>query len=155
MIGLGKIETAIEAKNKLVNNRRIKLPSIICIHEPRGITKKGIPIDTVVNAWQSLKILAGDSAKIHITGGEPFLYWEHLQEILKEAKKNNLGRVDLIETNGFWATDEKIARQRLRRLDELGMYRFKISTDPFHQEYVDTEPVRRLAGEPGQTTQSH
>jgi MoaA/NifB/PqqE/SkfB family radical SAM enzyme len=104
-----------------------------------------MPVDVAVGAWQSLKILAGDSAKIHLTGGETFLYWEHLQEILKEAKKNNLGKVDLIETNGFWATDEKIIRQRLKRLDELGMYRFKISTDPFHQEYIDTESVRRLA----------
>ena len=30
-------------------------------------------------------------------------------------------------------------------LDELGMSRLKISCDPFHQEYVDIELVRRLA----------
>ncbi|MFC1603415.1 radical SAM protein [Planctomycetota bacterium] len=105
-----------------------------------------MPIDTAISAWQSLKILAGDNAKIHITGGEPFLYWDHLEEILDQAQKQNLGKVDLIETNGFWATDKKIVRQRLKRLDELGMNRFKVSTDPFHQQYVDIEPVRRLAG---------
>jgi len=104
-----------------------------------------MPVDTTISAWQSMRILAGDSAKIHITGGEPFLYWDHLQEILKGAKNEKLGRVDMIETNGFWATTEKIARERLKRLDELGMYRLKISTDPFHQEYVDAELVRRLA----------
>jgi hypothetical protein len=103
-------------------------------------------VDMVVNAWQSLKVLAGDSAKIHITGGEPFLYWDHLQQILEQAKKLNLGKVDLIETNGFWATDEKIVRERLKILDELGIHRLKISCDPFHQEYVDIEPVKRLAG---------
>jgi len=104
-----------------------------------------MPVDTALSAWQSLKILAGDNAKIHITGGEPFLFWDHLQEILVQGQKQNLGKVDLIETNGFWATSEKIIRQRLERLNELGMNRFKISTDPFHQEYVDIEPVRRLA----------
>jgi MoaA/NifB/PqqE/SkfB family radical SAM enzyme len=104
-----------------------------------------MPIETFINAWQSLKILADENAKIHITGGEPFLYWDHLQEVLKEARKQNLGEVDLIETNGFWATSDKIIKQRLKRLDEFGMYRFKISTDPFHQEYVDIELVRRLA----------
>ena len=104
-----------------------------------------MPVDTFINAWKSLKILAGDNAKIHITGGEAFLYWDHLQEILEQAKKQNLGKVDLIETNGFWATSDKIIKQRLKRLDELGMYRFKISTDPFHQEYIDIELVRRLA----------
>jgi len=111
-----------------------------------GPEKSGLmPVDTAISAWQSLKILAGDSAKIHITGGEPFLYWDRLEGILKEAEKQNLGKVDLIETNGFWATNEKIIRQRLKRLVELGMHRFKISTDPFHQEYVDIEPIRRLA----------
>ena len=112
-----------------------------------GPDKNGLmSVDTAISAWRSLKILAGDSAKIHITGGEPFLYWDRLQEILEEAGNQNFGKVDLIETNGFWAADEKIARERLKRLDELGMHRFKISTDPFHQEYVDIKMIRRLAG---------
>jgi MoaA/NifB/PqqE/SkfB family radical SAM enzyme len=111
-----------------------------------GPEKNGLmPVDTAISAWQSLKILADDRAKIHITGGEPFLYWERLQEILEEAGNQNLGKVDLIETNGFWATNEKVIRQRLKRLDELGMERFKVSTDPFHQEYVGTELIHRLA----------
>jgi sulfatase maturation enzyme AslB (radical SAM superfamily) len=108
--------------------------------------KNGLmPIDTAISAWQSLKTLAGENAKIHLTGGEPFLYWDHLQQILEQAKYQNLGKIDLIETNGFWATEEKIIRQRLKALDKLGMKRLKISTDPFHQEYIDIEPVRRLA----------
>ena len=104
-----------------------------------------MPVETAIGTWRSLRILAGDSAKVHITGGEAFLYWDHLQEILKAAQSEKLGKVDLIETNGFWATNEKIARDRLKRLDELGTHRFKVSTDPFHQEYVDAEVVRRLA----------
>jgi MoaA/NifB/PqqE/SkfB family radical SAM enzyme len=104
-----------------------------------------MPVDTAISAWQSLKTLAGNTAKVHITGGEPFLYWDHLKEILQQTKKHNLGKVDTIETNGFWACDERLVKQRLKTLDELGMYRLKISTDPFHQEYVDIEPVRLLA----------
>jgi hypothetical protein len=88
-------------------------------------------IDTALSIWQSLRILAGDTAKIHITGGEPFLYWDHLLKILEEAKKQNLGKVDLIETNGFWATSRETIKQRLKALDSLGMLRLKISTDPF------------------------
>lgn len=116
-----------------------------CYYNCRPDKNGLMSVDTAVSAWQSLKILAGDSAKIHITGGEPFLYWDRLQEILQEAKSKKLGRVDLIETNGFWGTSEKITEQLLKRLDELGMRRLKISTDPFHQEYVNIEPVRRLA----------
>jgi MoaA/NifB/PqqE/SkfB family radical SAM enzyme len=61
-----------------------------------------MPVDTAISAWQSLKTIAGDSAKIHFTGGEPFLYWDRLQEILQEAKSRKLAKVDLIETNAFW-----------------------------------------------------
>jgi organic radical activating enzyme len=104
-----------------------------------------IPADMAISAWQSLKTIAGDDAKIHLTGGEPFLYWDHLCEILEEGQKQNLGKVDLIETNGFWATSEKVVRDQLAKLDALGMHRLKISTDPFHQEFVDLEPVRLLA----------
>jgi len=104
-----------------------------------------MPVDVALAAWQSLKNLAGDSAKIHITGGEPFLYFDYLCELLESAKKLNLDMVDTIETNGFWAADEKIITERLKILDRLGMHRLKISCDPFHQEYVDVEFVRRLA----------
>jgi MoaA/NifB/PqqE/SkfB family radical SAM enzyme len=104
-----------------------------------------MPVELAIGAWRSLKEIAGDSAKIHITGGEPFLYWDHLVEILREAKKHGLGLVDMIETNGYWAAGENIIKDRLKTLDELGMHRLKISCDPFHQEYVDIEPVRRLA----------
>jgi len=104
-----------------------------------------MPVDTAVSAWRSLRILAGDSAKVHITGGEPFLYWDRLQKLLRRAKAEKLGKVDLIETNGFWADDEEIAEERLKELDELGMHRFKVSTDPFHLQYVDTDVVHRLA----------
>ena len=108
--------------------------------------KNGLmPIETVIGAWQSLKILAGDGAKVHLTGGEPFLHWDHLVQILEQAEKQNLGKVDLIETNGFWANSEKTIIERIKTLDELGMERLKISTDPFHQEYINIEPVRRLA----------
>ena len=105
-----------------------------------------MPVETAISAWHSLEALAGDAAKIHITGGEAFLYWDHLQDVLRRARSEKLGNVDLIETNGFWATSEQVVKQRLKALDELGMVRFKISTDPFHQEYVDMASVRRLAG---------
>lgn len=111
-----------------------------------GPEKGGLmPVDTAISIWRSLKEISGDTAKIHVTGGEPFLYWEHLKAILEQAEKQKLGKVDLIETNGFWATNQKIIKQRLKTLDSLGMHRLKISTDPFHLEYVDIEPVRLLA----------
>ncbi len=79
-----------------------------CDPEKNGL----MPVDTAINAWRSLEILAADRAKIHITGGEAFLDWERLQEILEEAGNQNIGKDNLIETNGFWATNAKVIRQR-------------------------------------------
>ena len=105
-----------------------------------------MPVATCLAAWRSLQTLAGAGAEIHLTGGEPFLYWDRLAEILTQGQAQGLGPVDLIETNGFWATDDGLVTERLNTLIALGMQRFKISVDPFHQEYVDIEPARRLAG---------
>jgi len=111
-----------------------------------GPDKGGLmPVDLCLAAWRSLEILAGDHAKIHLTGGEPFLHWDHLVEILAEARRQGRAPVDLVETNGFWATDERRVRDRLQRLIDLGVQRFKISVDPFHQEFVPIQPVQRLA----------
>jgi MoaA/NifB/PqqE/SkfB family radical SAM enzyme len=104
-----------------------------------------MPVETCIAAWRSLRVLAGKDAKIHLTGGEPFLFWDHLVEILCEGKAQELGPVDLVETNGFWATDDRIIAERLDTLGSLGVQRLKVSIDPFHQEYVDIEPARRLA----------
>ncbi len=104
-----------------------------------------MPVETCIAAWRSLKVLAGDEAKIHLTGGEPFLFWDRLVEILQEGERQSLGPVDLVETNGFWATDDRLIVDRLNVLAAFGVQRLKISIDPFHQEYVDIEPARRLA----------
>jgi MoaA/NifB/PqqE/SkfB family radical SAM enzyme len=101
-------------------------------------------VETALKAWISLIALAGDHASIHITGGEPFLYWDRLVEILQTAKKEKLPNLDLIETNGGWAKDETDAKQKLKLLDQLGINKLKISCDPFHLEFVDVETVKNL-----------
>lgn len=110
-----------------------------------GPDKGGLmPVDMALGAWQSLIDLAGPTAKLHLTGGEPFLYWDHLVTILEAAQAQDLGPVDMVETNGFWAENDKIVHERLQTLDRLGLGRLKISCDPFHQEFVDIKAVRRL-----------
>ena len=103
-----------------------------------------IPVDLALSAWQSLQDLAGERARIHLTGGEPFLYWDRLIEILEAGQAQSLGPVDMVETNGFWASDDAQVTQRLKQLDNLGMQRLKVSCDPFHQQFVDISHVQRL-----------
>ncbi|MDY7009583.1 MAG: hypothetical protein SVV80_02375, partial [Planctomycetota bacterium] len=53
--------------------------------------------------------------------------------------------LEAVETNAFWACDEKIIRERLAALDEAGMDRLTISADPYHQQFIPIERVRLLA----------
>lgn len=104
-----------------------------------------MPEKTALDTWKSLKNLAGKSAKIHITGGEPFLYWDHLKNILISAEKLDLGPIDQIETNASWAINREVIVERIKTLDSLGMRRLKISCDPFHAEFIDVACVKLLA----------
>jgi organic radical activating enzyme len=102
-------------------------------------------LETAMNAWQGIRELAGESASIHITGGEPFLYFPQMAAIMEEGKRRGLGPVDQVETNASWADSTDATRDKLRLLDSLGMHTLKVSCDPFHQEHVSIEKVRTLA----------
>ncbi len=99
-------------------------------------------LETAMSSWMSLVDIAGGAARIHITGGEPFLYWDRLCEILDQAKKQKLKPAYFVETNGFWADDK--AGQKLSELKKFDIGQLRISCDPFHQEYVEIEKVRKL-----------
>ena len=95
--------------------------------------------------WESLQSASPHGCRIHLTGGEPFGDWPRLAEIARRAHDQNLGPLEMVETNAFWATDDALCRDRLKVLDDAGMERIKISADPYHQQYVPIERPRRLA----------
>lgn len=72
---------------------------------------------------------------VHIGGGEPFLQFDKLINVIKVFNKCGL-TIDYIETNGFWAKDEKRAKEYLDTLYDYGIDALCISLDPFHAEYV-------------------
>lgn len=103
-----------------------------------------ISIQNAIDIWQGLIDLAGGNARVHLTGGEPFLYYDLVKDILRLADKNSLTPLDSLETNGYWAVDDKIVESRLIELDRMGMERLKVSWDPFHAEYIPESNIRRL-----------
>lgn len=103
-----------------------------------------MPVETAMAAWTSLRRLAGEGAKVHLTGGEPFLVFDRLLAICEAAQAAGLGGADYAETNAGWVTDESEARHRLKALDAAGLEQLKISWDAFHEEFVPVEKVRFL-----------
>ena len=95
--------------------------------------------------WEGIQAAGPNGCRIHIGGGEPFGRWEILSELVRQAQAVGLGPLEAVETNAFWACDEKIIRERLAALGDAGMGRLTISADPYHQQFVPIERVRLLA----------
>ena len=81
---------------------------------------------------------------VHIGGGEPFINFPALLELIDALGKYDIA-VDYIETNAFWAKDDKVTAERLWELTKRGVTSVMISADPFHIEFVPLERVLNLA----------
>ena len=81
------------------------------------------------------QLIKGGCRSVHIGGGEPFLNFEALIDLLNIAAKAGI-RVEYVETNGFWAANAGQAKEYLQALSEAGADTLCISLDPFHAEYV-------------------
>jgi organic radical activating enzyme len=114
--------------------------SYFCSPQAEGL----MPHDTALEAWASLVKLAGPAAHIHITGGEPFLYFDHLAALLEKAAARNLPPLNSLETNGFWAQNPTETREKLHFLNKIGLQELAVSFDPFHAEFVPIEAVQTL-----------
>jgi len=74
-------------------------------------------------------------------GGEPFLYFEDLKQIVEKAKELEVPQRWTI-TNGYWAKTNAIANKKLHELKKAGLTHITFSVDGFHQEYIPFETVR-------------
>ncbi|MCL1986381.1 MAG: radical SAM protein [Firmicutes bacterium] len=86
----------------------------------------------------------GNCRSVHIGGGEPFLDFDALMEVLQITKTFNI-KVDYVETNAFWAKDSAMAKNYLKALKTVNVDTICISLDPFHAEYIPFSLPLRLA----------
>jgi hypothetical protein len=87
----------------------------------------------------------GSVREIWIEGGEPFLYYPILREIVGFA--HELGLETGIVTNAYYAETEEDARVWLTPLKEAGLTRLSVSDDSFHsEEFPQSLTVKHLLG---------
>jgi hypothetical protein len=79
---------------------------------------------------------------IHFTGGEPFLNFDKLQELVTLAGKYRMPSM-FVETNCMWCTDDTVTRRKLRQLKDSGLHGVLISVNPFILEHVPFERTER------------
>lgn len=86
---------------------------------------------------------------VHIAGGEAMMYWPSLADALRRAKAAGVAP-HFLESNGSFATAEATTRERLQFLKDMGLAGILLSSDPYHQEFVDPASylrARRVAVE--------
>lgn len=79
------------------------------------------------------------SGKKHVTfsGGEVFLFHKDMCEVIAFARDH--GYVVDVESNGFWARNEKTARTKLAPFVEAGISGLALSADAYHVKYFPVE----------------
>ena len=78
----------------------------------------------------------------HIGGGEPFLDYKALLDIVMTFGTEGIG-IDYLETNASWYKDPESADEKLTLLMEAGCRTVMVSVCPFHIEYV---PLKKVNG---------
>ena len=79
---------------------------------------------------------------IAITGGEPFLYFPRLLQVVDGCRTRGLRAT--VVTSAYWATSGEIAAGRLRALAHAGLTGITVSTDEYHEESIPLVNVSRV-----------
>ncbi len=81
--------------------------------------------------------------RIVFTGGEPFLYFPVLRNLVHEASTRQLWPA--VWTNGYWITGLEEFRLSLRYLADVGLRQLILSSDVFHGDQPFTPMADQLA----------
>ena len=79
-------------------------------------------------------------------GGEPLLYTDAVERIMKVAKELNIPRRQVI-TNGYFSKNPQRIREVSEKLAVCGVNDLLLSVDAFHQETIPLSLVKQFAAE--------
>ena len=117
-----------------------------CAHcyENSGPSKRALmPVEHLRELLREFKKLGFTGRDLHFAGGEPFFDYKHLIACFNVAKEEGMLPLGKLETNGFWCKTDSLARARMTDIKGFGIGALLISCDPFHQEFVPIETVKR------------
>lgn len=80
-----------------------------------------------------------DIDDLGISGGEPLAFYNDMLDIATMAQQNSISLT--LFSNAFWAKDKLRAEIYLSSLQEKGLTSLILSTDQFHQEFIDLENI--------------
>lgn len=89
------------------------------------------------------KVARVDRCKsVSITGGEPFVYFDRLLELVEGCRSHGLQAT--VFTSAYWATTGAIAARKLGQLAAAGLTGITVSADEYHQDSIPLANVARV-----------
>lgn len=97
-------------------------------------------LDVVLTAIDGISALG--IKVLLLSGGEPFIYYDELLQMVQRAKQYNM--ICSVNTNAFWCDDLHQTIDRLNELKHSGLTNIITSVDIYHQKYIDINNVKKL-----------
>jgi hypothetical protein len=86
-----------------------------------------------------LEVYLAGVSNLNIVGGEPMIFPRQVTRLVRFARALNLDTT--VATNAFWAVSRKKAECVVGGLKACGLGSMLISTDSFHQKYINLDNV--------------
>lgn len=125
----------------LIMHKKCNATCSICCFNCNPNSHEKLKVNNMLSYIDQAKNIE-DITSISITGGEPFLEYRTLKQLVERSTDNGMS-VSTI-TNGYWATSYEKAYDRLSELKNLGLKNLNISHDKYHKEYVPSKCVKNL-----------
>jgi hypothetical protein len=112
-----------------------------CVYKA-GPNRSGHMSRDDIQRWLSELKTSQPLEGLTVHGGEPTVYFDTLCFALHSAKQLEIPKRGII-TNGYWATTDQTAQNRLLKLKRAGLTRITFSVDSFHQEFIPFKNVHK------------
>lgn len=110
--------------------KKCKLCSDICVFNALKIIGKKYTVDEVMEEVLKDALFFGTDGGLTLSGGEPFLQYDFLSDLLKSAKGKGINTA--IETSGYTIRD----LQEISHYVDLWLYDIKILDDDLHKQHT-------------------
>ncbi|MBU1247941.1 MAG: radical SAM protein [Proteobacteria bacterium] len=112
-----------------------------CLYRSSAKREKGyVDYQTARDCFRTARRMGCQN--MHIGGGESFLDFEGLKEVLRAAQREGI-TIEYVETNSIWFSSLDRAVEMLGELKGLGLEQLLVSISPLHNEYI---PLRKVRG---------
>ncbi len=112
-----------------------------CLFACDAATRMPMAPGLIVELLRSIEPYLEGPRGLHVSGGEPFLDVSHLEKVVGAFVSEAI-RLEFVESNGFWGSNPRQAREALVTLREAGLRRLRLSVSPFHMPHIPLDVSR-------------